>query len=124
VSGAGDALTALLITTNPTCDSLWRTDVRQGEEVMVQRRSRAHIDEELFFEYISQVFIPYVTSIHNTLELADESAVLLIGFALLHISDRVLRLLGEKNVVVFTFPAHITNRLQAWSLYCLELSSV
>jgi hypothetical protein len=64
----------------------------------------------LLFEYTSHVFI------RRRPELAHESALLLIDSALSQTSNRVLRLLGENNVVVFPFPAPTTNLVQALDL--------
>jgi hypothetical protein len=33
-------------------DSIWRTGLRQNEDVLLRHRSPADIDENLFYEYI------------------------------------------------------------------------
>jgi hypothetical protein len=116
VSAAGDALTPMLITTNPIRDCLWSRSLRQDEDVMVRRRSPSYIDEQLFFKYISNVLIPYVSSVRSTPELADEPAVLLMDSALPHTSERVLRILDQNKIIALTFPAHTTNLFQALDL--------
>jgi hypothetical protein len=116
VSAAGDALTPLIVTTNAIRDSLWSRGLRQDEDAMVRRRTPAYVDEELFFEYISTVFIPYVATVRDRPGLENEFGVLLMDSAPAHMSDRVLRLLGENKIIAITFPAHTTNLFQALDL--------
>jgi hypothetical protein len=80
---------------------------------MVLRRTPAYIDEELFFEYITSIFIPYVDAARSCAGLQTETAILLMDSALPHTSNRTLRTLGEKTIVAITFPAHTTNLFQA-----------
>jgi hypothetical protein len=56
---------------------------------MVGQRNPAYIDEQLFFEHISNVLIPYISSVRSRPELTDEPAVLLMDSALPHTSERV-----------------------------------
>jgi hypothetical protein len=51
VSLVGDALTPMIISQVPVCDSLSSRGPRQDEEPMVRQRNPAEIDEELFYEY-------------------------------------------------------------------------
>jgi hypothetical protein len=116
ISAAGDAMTPMLITSSPIRESLWSRGLRQNEDVMVRHRTPAYIDEELFFGYISDVFIPYVLAVRNRPELESEPAVLLMDSALPHVSARILQKLGENNIIAITFPAHTTNLFQALDL--------
>jgi hypothetical protein len=65
VSVAGDAVTPMLITRTPVRASLRTGGLRQNEDVVVRRRTPAYIDEELFFEYITSIFIPYVDAVRR-----------------------------------------------------------
>jgi hypothetical protein len=116
VSAAGDAITPMLITTTSIHASLWSRGLRQNEDVMVRRRTPAYSDEELFFEYITGIFIPYVDAVRSRAGLGTETAILLMDSALPHTSSRILQALGEKNIVAITFPAHMTNLFQALDL--------
>jgi hypothetical protein len=50
VSAASDALTPMVIPGPPIHGSLWATDLRQNEDVIIQQRNPAYINEELVFE--------------------------------------------------------------------------
>jgi hypothetical protein len=116
VSAAGDALTPMVISGPPIRDSLWTKGLRQDEDAMVRQRNPAYVSEELFFEYMTTVFIPYVANIRQRPEFENEPAVLLMDSALPHVSERVLRLLGENKIMAIVFPAHTTNIFQALDL--------
>jgi hypothetical protein len=58
VSAAGDALTPMVSSGAEIPDSIWRTRLRQNEDVLLRHRSPAYIDENLFCEYIYEVLIP------------------------------------------------------------------
>jgi hypothetical protein len=63
VSAAGDALSLLLITGSPIPESFWSRGLRQDEDAMIRHRAPAYITEELFYDYISTVFIRYVLAV-------------------------------------------------------------
>jgi hypothetical protein len=46
----------------------------------------------------------------------NETAILMMDSALLHVSKRVLRLLGQNKSMAIVFPAHTTNIFQALDL--------
>jgi hypothetical protein len=116
VSVAGDALTPMVISGPPIRDSLWVMGSRQDEDVMVRQPNPAYISEELFFEYVTNVFVPYVTQLRDKPEFMNEPVVLLMDFPLPPVSERVLRLLGQNRVMAIVFPAHMTNIFQALDL--------
>jgi hypothetical protein len=116
VSAAGDALTPMIISGMPIRDSLWEQGLRQDEDAMTRLRTTAYINGDLFYEYISTVLVPYVTNVRSNRDLANEPAVLLMDSVCPHISERILRLLGENRIIVLVFPAHTTNLFQALDL--------
>jgi hypothetical protein len=101
---------------NPISDALFEKGLRQDEDVMIRRRDPAYIDEELFYEYISSVFCPYLQDVRNKLGAEEEMAVLLMDSCKPHCSQRVLRLLGENRVLAIVFPSHTTNLFQMLDL--------
>jgi hypothetical protein len=123
VSAAGDAMTPLLITSTPIRDSLWSRDLRQDKDFMIRRRSPIYADEELFFEYISNVFILYVDAVRGRPGLETEISILLMDSTLPHISTHIRQNLGQKDIVAITFPAHTTNRTQCGSMLMSKLIS-
>jgi hypothetical protein len=116
VSAVGDALTPIVISGPPMRDSLWAKGLCHDQDAMVRRRKPAYVSEELFFDYMVSVFIPYVANVRQRPEFANEPAVLLMDSALSHVSERVLRLLGENMIMVVVFPAHTTSMFQALDL--------
>jgi hypothetical protein len=116
VSVAGDTLTHMLVTGNPIRESLWNRGLRPNEDRVIRRRNSAYLDEALFYEYISGVVIPYVSTLRSRLEITDQPAILLIDSALPHTSERILRVLGENNIIAMTFPAHTTHLFQTLDL--------
>jgi hypothetical protein len=112
----GDALTPMLITGNPILDSLWSLGLHQDEYVMIRQRNPAYLDEASFYEYISCGIIAYVSSLRSRQELADQPAVLLMDSVLQHMSEHILRILGENNIIALTFPTHTTNIFQTLDL--------
>jgi hypothetical protein len=66
---------------------------------MICQRNRAYIDEQLFFEYISNVLIPHVSSVRGRPELADEPAVWLMDSALPHTSERVPEIVDQNKII-------------------------
>jgi hypothetical protein len=116
VSAAGDALTPMIISQTPVRDSLWRQGLRQDEDVMVRQRSPAYVNEELFYEYLTEVFVPYVNSLRRAEPFSGQLAVCLMDSASPHVSERCLRYLGGNGILVVAFPAHTTNIFQALDL--------
>jgi hypothetical protein len=83
---------------------------------MIRSRTPAYIDGDLFYEYISTVLVPYVTNVRSNPALANEPAVLLMDSAGPHVSERILKLLGENRIIALVSPAHTTNLFQALDL--------
>jgi hypothetical protein len=106
----------MIIVGPPIPHSLWQQGLRQDQDAMVRSRQPAYIDENLFHEYITDVFIPYVRNLRQRPEFAEETAVLLMESATPHGSERVLRILARNDIMGIVFPAHTTNIFQALDL--------
>jgi hypothetical protein len=87
---------------------------------MICRRNPAYLDEALFYEYMSGVFIPYVFSLHSRPEFADLLAILLMNSAFPHMSEYILPILDENNIIVLIVPDHITNLFLALDLVLFD----
>jgi hypothetical protein len=83
---------------------------------MICHCSSAYIIEELFYDYISTIFIPYVLAVRDRAGFEDEIAVLLMDSAVPHHCERIPRLLGKNNIIAITFPAHTMNLFQRLDL--------
>jgi hypothetical protein len=83
---------------------------------MVRRRTSAYVNRELFFDYIFDVFIPYVTEVKSRPELESETAGLLMNCALPHVSAHLLQKPGENTILAITFSDYIINIFQTLHL--------
>jgi hypothetical protein len=84
--------------------------------VTVHQRSPAYIDEELFYQYLTHVFIPNLANLRTTEAFSGEVATLLMDSVLPHVSERCVRLFAENRVLAMAFPVHTTNLFQALDL--------
>jgi hypothetical protein len=116
VSAAGTSLTPMVLTSCPIRDSLWTTGLRQNQDVLIRFRNPAYMTEDLFYEYLIYVFIPYVRTIRCNPIFANEPCILLMDSFSAHTSERNLQLLGENQIIALVFPAHTTNLFQALDL--------
>jgi hypothetical protein len=71
---------------------------------MIRPGTRAYIDADLFYEYVPAVFVPYVTHVWNNPALANEPAILGMDSACPHVAKRVLRPLGDNQIIALVFP--------------------
>jgi hypothetical protein len=106
----GDALTRLLVTASAIPDTLWGRGLRQDENAMIRQRSPISITEELFYDYISTVFM-----------VPKRNGCPSHGFAIPHMSERIWRMLGENHMMAITFRAHTTNLFQTLDLVSFEM---
>jgi hypothetical protein len=110
----------MVITGAEIRDSIYRTELGQNEDVLLRHRSPAYIDENLFYEYICEVLIPYIGHLREKPILANETAILLMDSAPAHRSERVLRLLGE-NKSLWSFQLIQQALFRRLTLYSLLL---
>jgi hypothetical protein len=116
VAAAGDAITPMIISAFPIPASLWAQGLQQDEDAMMRVRQPAYIDENLFSESISQVFVPYVSNLREKPEFANKTAVSPMDSASPHVSEKVLQLLDRNKIMAIVFPAHTTNIFRALDL--------
>jgi hypothetical protein len=95
---------------------LWSNGLRADEDALIRHRSLPYIDESTFFEYITDVLIPYVNFVRQNPDLYREYAVVLMDSASLHISERVLRVLGENRIMAIVLLTHIIHVFQELDL--------
>ena len=116
ISASGDTLTPLLITKNSIPENFWNEGLRENENIIIRERNPPYMDSEIFHDYISNCFIPYVNSIRKTLQVEDEYAVLLMDSCQSHTSTETIQELTQNKIIVLTFPAHTTNLFQPCDL--------
>jgi hypothetical protein len=116
VSAGGDALCPMLIVANEIPPDMGDRGLRLDEDVMIRTRNPPYINEQLFFEYLSTVLVPYIIDVREKIEKTEERAILLMDGMTAHTSERVLSYLGRNNVAAIIFPSHTTNLFQALDL--------
>ena len=116
ISAAGDALTPLLIVSEPINDTFWNSGIRPDEDVMIHQRSPPYIDTELFKEYLDSILIPYIKFVREKLNISNSEALVMMDSFSAHCNDRILRLLGKNSIIAFVFPSHTTNLFQSLDL--------
>jgi hypothetical protein len=75
-----------------------------------------HTSAQLFAEYISTVFIPYIEELRSLKKCNGTEAILLMGNCSVHTKLETLQRLTENQVKVVTFPLHATHIFQAHDL--------
>ena len=116
VSAAGDALTPLIISSTNVEREMISKGYRSGEDAIFKIRNPAYIDEDIFYEYIKDVLIPYVKVIRKNKIYAKEFSVLLMDSCIPHLNQNTLKILGKNGIKAITFPAHTTNIFQPLDL--------
>ena len=74
--------------------------------------SSGWISEEVFLEWIREVFIPTVQARRDELEISDEPAMLWLDGHISRNSPEALELLAANNIFCATFPGHTSHILQ------------
>ena len=116
ISAGGDALIPMLIVKQAIPEEVYIQGLRPEKDVRLRRRDPAYIDEALFYEYVTSVFIPYVNLQRHKDEYRNAWAVLLMDSVRAHVSNRILQVLGENQIIALTFPSHTSNLFQALDL--------
>ena len=116
VSCAGDALTPVLILKNPLPKDFEETGTRLGEDVIIKQRNKPYMDEDLFFEYITTVLIPYIDKLREMEMYSNEKALIMMDSASCHCSQRILTKLDKNNILALVYPSHTSNLFQALDL--------
>jgi hypothetical protein len=116
VSAAGDSLTPLVVSASAIRDSLWSNGLRADEDALIRHRSPPYIDESTFFEYSTDVLIPYVKFVQQNPDLCRQYVVVLMDSASPHVPERVVKALRENRIIAIVFPAYFTRLFQGLDL--------
>jgi hypothetical protein len=71
---------------------------------------------ELFSEYLTDVFVPYIQQLRENHVFADDLCALLMDSVGAHVSERNLQLLGKNRIITFVFSAYTISLFQALDL--------
>jgi hypothetical protein len=86
--------------------------IRLGFDFVLRQRSKSDVNANFFFEYINDIFIPYLNELRESEQFHASEAVLLMDNCLPHISDEVIAVLTISHVRVITFAPHTTHIFQ------------
>jgi hypothetical protein len=100
------------VSASPIPDSSWSNGLRPDEDALIRHLSPPYINESTFFEYNTDVLIPYVNSVLQNLDLYREHAVVLMDSASRYVSEPVFRVLAKIPIMAIVFPAYITHLFQ------------
>jgi hypothetical protein len=78
---------------------------------MVRQRKPAYINEQLFDEYLSEGFIPYLANLGRADPFYRQRAICLMDSASPHVFERSFKLLGEKHVLVIALSSSYSQHL-------------
>jgi hypothetical protein len=106
----------MIISQAPVRDSLWSRGFRRGEDVMVRQRNPVYIDEQLFYDSLSGIFIRYFANLRSHNIFSRDVVICQMDSASSHVSERCVWLSYQNHVLAMAFPAHTTNILQALDL--------
>jgi hypothetical protein len=117
ISMAGDALMPLLVIHRKTIDdAVWEEGWRNGQDFLIRSNDTSYVTRDIFKEYLTSAFLPYVASTRASLNLHEFPAVLLCDNCSSHIDGEIMLLLASHNVRLLTFPPHTSNLFQPLDL--------
>jgi hypothetical protein len=93
---------------------------RIGVDLILKSRYKLCRNSQLFAEYISAIFLPYIDEPRPNEELAVEEAVLLTDNCSIHAQAETLQTLADYRVEAITFPPHIIHIFQCFDLNLFE----
>ena len=117
ISMSGDVLTPLMVTHRKTIDkNVIESGIREGEDLILKSQQNSFVTQEIFTDYIRNVFIPYVDNIRQNQLYVDKPAVFLCDNCASHFDENLLRELARKNIRFVTFPPHSSHLFQPLDL--------
>ena len=116
ISAAGDAIVPMVVATSPQAKQIFRTGVREDIDLKISISNSPYVTKEIFYEYITKVFLPYVSSQRSIDGFSNEFAVLLMDNHSTHCDPEILEILAKNRVIVITFPPHTSNIFQMLDL--------
>ena len=115
-SAAGDAITPMTIASSYRVYDIFHTGIRNGIDLKISISNPPYVKKEIFYDYITNVFIPYVNNQRSIEGFSDEFAVLFMDNHSSHCDPEILKILADNRVIVITFPPHTSNLFQMLDL--------
>ena len=104
ISMAGDTLMPLLVIHRKTIDqAVWEEGWKDGQDFLIRSNDTSYVTRDIFKEYLTIVFLRYVETVRESLNLHDFPAVLLCDNCSAHIDEEIMLLLASHNMKLLTF---------------------
>jgi hypothetical protein len=116
VCAGGDRLMPFVVATEQRTSEIFRTGIREGTDLQLFIARSPYFTESLFYNYINDVFIPFVLKRRDSHNCPNQHAILFMDNLFAHCSDRTLQLLSQHNIRVISFPPHSTHIFQMLDL--------
>jgi hypothetical protein len=99
ISVAGDTLMPLLVIHRKTSDNAgWEEGWTDRQDFLIRSNDTLYVTRDIFQEYLTSVYLRYVESTRESLNLHNFPAVLLCDNCFSHIDDEILQPLASCNV--------------------------
>jgi hypothetical protein len=107
----------LLVIHRKTIDEdVWLGGWRDGQDFLLRSNDTSYVTGDIFPEYLTVVFLRYVATVSESMNLSDSPAVLLCDDRTAHIGDEIKVLLARDDVRLITFPPHTSHLFQPLDL--------
>jgi hypothetical protein len=94
ISGSGDHMIPFVVSAQVSGAVVWNLKIegfRVGTEIILKKREKSCVNDELLRESISTILLPHLPTVRSNLRLAAEPAVLLMDNCSVHIRESTLR---------------------------------
>jgi hypothetical protein len=115
ICASGDCLKPLILTSQKKSLEVFKI-YRNNIDFSVKIRDPAYMDQSLFLEYLKDIVLPFIEKQRRTKNLSRQKAVIFSDNVNCHRSDEVQKILGDNNVLLFTFPPHSSHMTQMLDL--------
>lgn len=117
ISAAGDVLTPVLISTRKTIDpEVYSQGLRNDTDIIIRYSETGYATKDIFQEWITKKFIPFVNATRIELKLENEDGILLCDNCTSHISDNIKQILAQNRIKLISFPPHSSHLFQMLDL--------
>ena len=111
VSAAGERFAPLIVYKGQKLLPSWTSeDAYPGTEYVAS--TKGWMEEIIFYEWLSQTFIPFVDAVRKKFDCPHQHAILIFDGHTSHFSLRILLCALINKIILLKFPSHLTDLLQ------------
>lgn len=116
IAVSGDSLTPMLLASEADEKYIYSLGYEKDEDIFLRYPTSKYVNEELFIDRLAVVLIPYLKALRQQEQYRNELAILMFDNMSAHVIARVLQLLAQHGVLVYSFPPHSIHLLQPLDL--------